>query len=298
MDSVALALAFTPIESTMTLLDRPAPRRLLPLLLGLVALLLPAPTSAQGMTGQVVDAASGVPLAEVRITVLDETSREHAVTVSDSSGQFVLPLPAGRYTLHLERLGYRALTTPSLAVNRAETVILELRLGAEAIPLEPLVVTSRVRSPPLGSDAFYRRMRQYRDVGAGRFFTRAQIDSTSTTNVHTLLARDPAVRIRRGRFTEYVAFESRGRTCLPALYLDGVYIRNHSETDLSAWIQPGQIEGIEIYPNPALAPAELVRGGECGALAIWTRGSRGNPFTLKRGLIAGGIVALMLLITR
>ncbi|HSJ15126.1 MAG TPA: carboxypeptidase-like regulatory domain-containing protein [Longimicrobiales bacterium] len=260
---------------------------------------LTAPVVVRGQVieGHVLDEATRSPLSDVRVAALDSAGQEHASAGTDSVGGFELPVARGRYSLRLERIGYQTLTTEPLQVGRRETVTLELRLGATAIPLEPLVVMARVRAA-IGSAAFYRRMATYEPLGAGRFYTRAWIDSVSSANVHMLLARDPAVRIVRGRFHDVVIFDTRGTRCLPALFINGVLIRNNADTDLSTWFHPDDIEGIEIYPSNAFTPGELNVMG-CGSLAIWTRSpGLGNPFTLRRLLTAGGVAAGLLLLLR
>ena len=263
--------------------------------LGLLA--APAAARAQLITGHVLDEATRAPLGAVRIAALDTAGREQASAATDSAGAFALPLARGRYSLRLERIGYQSLTTDTIGLGSRETITLELRLGVAAIPLEPLVVVGRVRAA-VGSEAFYRRLEDYGRSGAGRFYTRAQIDATSTTDVHTLLARDPAVRLLRGRFNDVVIFEARGRKCLPALWVNGVRMRNDPETDLTTLFHPDNIEGVEIYPAEAFVPPELHAEG-CGSLAIWTRSpAHGNPFTLRRVLTAAGVAAGLLLLLR
>lgn len=150
----------------------------------------------------------------------------------------------------------------------------------------------------LGSEAFYRRAAIHGRSGIGRFYTQARLDSISSVNVHMLLARDPAVRVVRGRFNEYIVFSARGRQCLPGVFYNGVRLRYDPETDLTTQFQPGQIEGIEIYPVEAFVPPELHVEG-CGSLAIWTRSpTEGNPFTRKRLLTAAGVAAGLMLLLR
>lgn len=272
---------------------RRATRRLIRPAVLLLALVLPQVAAGQVVIGRVIDEDTRAPVPQVLVAALDTAGAVQVSMLSDSAGAFQLGLAAGTYALRLERLGYETLTTDTVRLRRSETVTVEVRLGARAIPLEPLVVLGRSR-PAIGSEAFYRRMDAYRKVGIGRFMTRGQIDSSGASTVHMLLARDPAVRILQYRLHEVVAFQARGTTCLPALYIDGVRVANNAETDISAWLHPDIIEGVEIYPDPAFAPPELRIEG-CGALALWTRTGRGNPFTLKRILFAAGFLGAMLL---
>ncbi|HSJ15129.1 MAG TPA: carboxypeptidase-like regulatory domain-containing protein [Longimicrobiales bacterium] len=112
-------------------------RRLLSPVLATVLLALPGATRAQVVTGRVLDEANRTAIGAARVAALDTMGGEHASVLTDSAGRFQLPLAPGRYSLRLERIGYHAFTTVPLEARRRETITLELRLGAEAVPLEP-----------------------------------------------------------------------------------------------------------------------------------------------------------------
>lgn len=272
------------------------------LLLCAAAALAAAPASAHAqaaVAGTVLDAASSAPVADVAVRAIDAAGRERLRVVSDSAGAFRIPLPAGRYTFQVERIGYEALNTPVVDLRRGELVTVEIRLGVAPVAIEPLVIRSRVPRAIGGADIFRRRMARQQAMGQGRFITREDIEETSVVSVNDLLARVPSVRIMplvgRSGSVDAVVLDHAGRRCLPALYLDGVLVGWTGETDLRDFYQPDMLEGIEIYRSEVETPPELRRQG-CGAVALWTRGARGHAFSLRRIGIAAGFVTAVLLV--
>jgi TonB dependent receptor/CarboxypepD_reg-like domain/TonB-dependent Receptor Plug Domain len=75
------------------------------------------------VTGQVTDAASGVPLAGATITV---PAQPGSGTRTDSSGRFVLTLPAGKRTLRVSYLGYSSQQI-TLAPGQAHPLVVRLK---------------------------------------------------------------------------------------------------------------------------------------------------------------------------
>lgn len=73
---------------------------------------------AQVVHGQVVDSVSRTPLPATFVTLVDEHGIEHAHTVSDPSGQYVLKAPAsGSYRIRAKRIGFRPLVSPLLSLG-------------------------------------------------------------------------------------------------------------------------------------------------------------------------------------
>jgi hypothetical protein len=69
-----------------------------------------------------------------------------------------------------------------------------------------------------------------------------------------------------------------GRQCLPAVYVDGMYMSDLSANDIDGLVLPSEIAGIEVYSGTTV-PVQFTRGmagigraGElCGSIVIWTR---------------------------
>lgn len=106
--------------------------------LALLALLWPAALSAQQrtITGRVVDALTGQPLASVAVMVVETRQ----TTLSDAEGRFRLAgVPGDRVTLRISSLGYR---TTTLAVEPS-TANVEVALDVDALNLDAVVVTGQ-----------------------------------------------------------------------------------------------------------------------------------------------------------
>jgi hypothetical protein len=176
------------------------------------------------------------------------------------------------------------------------------RSGVAALPRRAATPPAE-RSPAVA--AFYLRAQG----GTGRFFTRADIEALRPVrtadlfrSVRELEVIGGAVRHRstasaspRGASGGGVAdraasasstspspcggggdpaacrpgSESATGTDCPVVYVDGVV--SPTAGDLSS-IDPAALEGVEVYPRPALAPAEFRRmGAECPVILLWLR---------------------------
>src|SRR5512135_684397 len=113
----------------------------------LIATLHARAVGAQTVTGTVVDAAGRGGLAAVEVTLRDSLARPLAQALTSGSGAFVLVAPrAGRFVLHVARLGYDSLSTPLFGLHDSETLAVTVTMAERAVPLEPLTVVARARS--------------------------------------------------------------------------------------------------------------------------------------------------------
>ena len=101
----------------------------------LVALLVPSAVLAQGatsvLTGNVVDAATKVPVPDVVVTATSPSLQGEQVVVTDATGLYRVPqLPPGTYTLRFEKESYRPYSRSEIGVPADRT----LRLNIELLP--------------------------------------------------------------------------------------------------------------------------------------------------------------------
>ena len=116
------------------------------ILIPLLLLALPAVAAGQVIRGQVVDEDRN-PVSSATVFLLSETEEVLRTVEADDEGDFRLEgISAGFYLLRVERLGYETTTTPPLLVDEGSTVVVELRVAVDAIPLEPLVIRQRART--------------------------------------------------------------------------------------------------------------------------------------------------------
>lgn len=185
---------------------------------GVVDTLYIVGSEAVAISGTVRDHATGDPVEGARITI---TNRRVRVT-TDDEGEFTFRgLGGGPIILTTERIGYAERSDTVLARSGA-FLNLDLTLGADAIELEPVVVTAR--TPPST------RVRGTRELG----MTSAQVDSAlhRSINFVALLrqANIPGLQIRGEAASGYcIEFLRVGAGCsMLALFVNGVRISNPS----------------------------------------------------------------------
>jgi hypothetical protein len=239
----------------------------------------PSCLASQVITGRVLELSSDQPIAAASVTLV-AGNRSMLSTESDSTGTFRLGVPrAGRYSLRVNRIGYATANSTPLDVSVRENVEVTIRLSVTAVRLEPLLVVER-REEIAPRSEFERRMEFGRKSGSGVFITREELESTSAQSVSALLTRVPLLADGQ------VSFSQGG--CVPTLYLNGARFQFATGETIDDLIQPGTLEGIEIYRNRTELPREFAGIGHCGAIHFWTRAgdpSRGAPW---RVLVAGG----------
>jgi hypothetical protein len=252
--------------------------RRVPIFVFLIALLSAArPGVAQVIIGQVFDETSGTAVTAAEVILVDRLGVTHSRSVADSAGWFRLtaPLP-GAYRVHANSLGYSALQTIELKLEKGIELHLELRLSSAAIPHEPLRIVARrnYRQGRLGE--YYDRSEWTRKTGNGRVYTREDIERQRFFDLSSIVRTVP---VRPG--------------CDMTYMLDGLPI----ELDLlDSMIRPEEVEGVEIYRGAHQVPTEYMGRVGCGLVLVWSRvdppGMR--PFTWKRLAVGLGIAGLLL----
>lgn len=217
------------------------------------------------LEGMVQRAGSGAPLSGARITVIGSG----VTATSDERGRFTLSeLPGGTQVLEARAVGYLP--------ERRVVDLIAARVPALTIALSTLksvldtihVTASRVYSAD--SRGFERRRR----MGFGRFFGPEDVEHLHPFYTTSLLNYVPSVRIvGQGSTSERVLMRGSFGYCSPDLYLDGMRLANLDVRDINAWVQPDDIEGMEVYTSAGRVPAEFSTMSGCGSIVIWTRRS-------------------------
>lgn len=205
------------------------------------------------LEGEVLDAATGEPLAGAQVGVVDL----EVGSVTDRDGRFeIANVPPGRHRLNVEYLGYRT-ADAGLEVSSGARLRVEVRLVPSAIAVAALEVT--IPSP----EREERRGRGY----AGWRLTSEEIPSTLSVSVAELLDRRFAgVTHARSRFTACPIIEVRsGRIAL--VVLDGQPFR---DTCVLEHLLLEDIESIEVIPGLA-GGVTYGRSGGAGVIVIETK---------------------------
>lgn len=255
---------------------------------GVTAMLVsPFDARAQIIVGRVVDAQSQSGIAGADLEIRNAEGGTVATATSDSMGFVRALLPvAGAYVLAARRIAYLDYTSLPVRVADGETVEVEIRLGRDAIPLEPLLVVTRARRAG--------RLEGFRGrLGEGSFssfVTRDQIEARPAATVTDLIRPVAGVTIvdvprgtapyamsrlvaMRGTRTGEIPGAPDSNGCLPGLFLDGIRVEQSAEFPIDDFITAGSLEGIEVYSSASSVPMEFQQGGRvaCGAVLLWTR---------------------------
>lgn len=245
-----------------------------------------AGTGTARIVGRLVARGSGRPVEAA--TVYLPRRAETAVTGED--GRFVIDsLPGGSHRLRVDHVGYgsRELVVDVPAARTAE---LRVGLAPEALPMPPVEVDVRLRSPGLVETGFYRRRRRGRALGFGHFLVGEEIRRRGG-NLARALATVPRLRSSGrvkvdGRLVSGLLYfpqhhEERFGPCLPAIYLDDHKVVGSGSpakaakalgpTGVASLASVPQVAGVEIYDSPAstLGPYQG-SDSRCGVVAIWT----------------------------
>ncbi len=116
----------------------------------LVALFLwcATPLAAQNgtLTGTVVDAESGSPLADVAVEVLGLEETQAGGVFTNAEGQYRFSLAPGSYSVVFSRLGYGTERRDGVSVSSGSTQMLTIELKSRAFMLNPMVITASRRA--------------------------------------------------------------------------------------------------------------------------------------------------------
>ncbi len=210
---------------------------------------------AQTVTGTVVDAGNRSGLATAEVLLRDSVSRTLGRVLTDASGSFVLVAPrAGRFALHVARLGYDSLTTALFRLRDSETLGVTVTMAAQAVLLEPLTVVARARSI---------RQRELRD-----YYQRISRDS-AWRDVR-VFPREVLARYDSWTYAQFLqraapSVGAPGRYCSPLVFWDGV--PNQPDPQMSIY----NFEGFEFYPGFGPPDGSHRNPDACGVVLIWTR---------------------------
>ncbi|HSM04247.1 MAG TPA: carboxypeptidase regulatory-like domain-containing protein [Longimicrobiales bacterium] len=117
------------------------------LVLALGVLLLPGRgASGQLVTGEVLEAETGAPVAGAFDRLMGAGGASRATFLTGPDGRYQVQAPtAGEYSLRVERIGYEAVTVGPLNVESPRVTRQTIRVNQQAIELEGLVVATAGR---------------------------------------------------------------------------------------------------------------------------------------------------------
>jgi hypothetical protein len=276
-------------------------------------LLLPANLFAQIVTGVVLEEQTKMPIGGAIVELIGVDRARDAVAVTDTSGAFVLrPRRSGSFVINVTHLSYVSRDSMAIKIKPGMAVQVELRMGRNAIPLEPLIVKTTMTARLAG---FHERALS--TGSAGKFVTRADIERRPGTRRATDLLEElegveivgvapgggsnlaptpaPGTSNETASRTRMIRMGSSTASCEPAIFIDGVPVKQYTDSGIDEFLTPEMIEGVEVYPRSAGAPSEFVTSNHCGVVAFWTRAptEESGRVTWKRVRMVGGFLVMM-----
>lgn len=116
------------------------------LVLLLASAILPVRSGAQTVVGTVLDQDSRAPVEGALVLLLDVSGRQSGGTLTNDQGGFLLRAPEpGAFTLRIERIGYRTLTSDVMEVGDSQPIQVTLEVVPVALELEGIVVEGAKR---------------------------------------------------------------------------------------------------------------------------------------------------------
>jgi TonB-linked SusC/RagA family outer membrane protein len=252
--------------------------------LALGALWLAPPLAAQQtatVQGTITDAASGAPIADVRVLVAGTTLQS---TTNVLGNYRITGIQAGNVRLEIRRIGYKTLTTP-VTLAEAQEFTGNYALNASVVQLEEIVVTGtagdqRARSQPAQVAVLdVAGLRQVQPTPSVASDLQSRIPGVSVTAASGSSGASSQIRVR-GAASISLSNE-------PLLYVDGVrvtaqgapqFFTGGQSYDRLNDIEPDDIESIEIVKGPAAA---TLYGADASAGVIQVITKRGRPGASK-----------------
>ena len=228
--------------------------------------------------------AGGVPgTASLRGTVLGDNGRSmRDATVSivgtqrsthtDVDGTFRIDhIPAGTRTVEVRYVGLLPMIAAmEFATNGSRDTLFSI--GRKAQALNPVAVRAELTLPSWMERSGFEDRRR---MGLGGFVTEEEIKRHAFPELVTVLEGVRGVRVEMRLLRGVMGIPymlSGGRRCSPNFFLDGIY-QPVDYPQLSGFVTPEQIKGIEAYNSPGTMPAQfdMFTATGCGSIVIWTR---------------------------
>ncbi len=248
-------------------------------LLGAVA------ADGQVIRGRVVDSESAEPVVLAYVGLFAPGRELVVATLADDDGRFSVRAPAaGSYFLYVARTGYRAVMDGLFELGEDGVFELAIGMRPEPIAVDPVTVAVEGGVRGLRTVGFYER----RDLGLGHFIEREEIERVAIEGLTDALRGIPRFRVvtpgpsfvaPTGVLNPEILVRRGADHCSPTLFIDGTVVAFGSRNRVGPrtavrpddFVDPSDVEAVEIYTSPAETPPAFEAAGGCGAVLIWTR---------------------------
>ncbi len=256
-----------------------------------LALAVPQLVDAQVVEGVVMDAATGIRLADASVMLLKD-GKPAAGRLSEPDGSYSIPVPEpGKYTLRSGGPGYMAWDSPEFEIAEGETLVFPVRLMKEG--------------SGTGLEAFERRRAEGNGVfldeedleGKGEMFTDLLRNVTGVQIVPLPIVTAETREGERDRSgydignntVRLIAVQQnfsagarqgleRDDDCPPIIYVNGSWagiIDRLSANGPDDDIRADEVIAIEIFQRTQIPPEfDTGRQSSCGVISIWKENAR------------------------
>lgn len=233
---------------------------------------LGAQNPAGTITGRVVDSSTQQPLSGVTVRVAERS------TQTGADGRFTLPgIPAGTQTVRATRIGYRE-ATQAVTLAGGQTATVELRMAAEALALEGLVVVGYGQQEEKDVTGSVQTVTA-EQFNSGRVISPEQLIQGKVAGVQVLDTGEPGagmqIRIRGGT--------SINASNEPLFVIDGVPLAVGGGASVGRnplnFLNPEDIENITVLKDASATAIYGSRGANGVVIVTTKRGTSGPQFS-------------------
>ncbi len=213
------------------------------------------------LTGTVVSAISGLPLAGAHVRLTDGPQ-----TRANDRGEWTLANAAGgTRTLEVRAVGYYPAQRAVHVITSAPPVVVALSNFAAVLDTVR-ILAARMADRSRGE---FEKRRQQK---IGRFITADDLAKRNVTFLTDGLRQLSGVRLDVGdSFRRPILVRAMfGGWCQPDIYLDGLRMLYFSADDLDQAVTASKVMGIEIHTEPNV-PWQYQLWGNCGVILVWTK---------------------------
>jgi hypothetical protein len=247
-------------------------------LIAVLSILFQLDLYAKTVMGVVIDKATGKPIPDALVILLDN-DKIYATAIVDTAGMFFFTnVEIEGFDLWTKRMGYVQIKTGPFQMAKLDVLNMVIKMEATDIIMSEIVVDEKAMDAYLDKVGF-----ENRKNGPGTYLTYKDIINKPHATLSAVLKNIPSVIIKEGLGgSKIYSIRYIWRANLSpenvnkqvnlqpiagvTLYIDGLYESDHN---IINYLDPKEIIGIEFYRSGGLAPMQY--SGGCGSLLIWTK---------------------------
>jgi len=238
--------------------------------------------NAKTVMGIVIDKATGKPIMEALVILL-EKEKIYATAIVNTAGMFFFTnVEIEEFDIWTRRMGYAQIRTGSFQLTKLDILNLVIKMEAADIIMSEIVVDEKAMEAYLDKVGF-----ESRKHGLGKYLTYKDIMNKPHATVPSIIKNIPNIIVREGiggtkiysgRYewqADLMPEDANKQVILRtadglSLFINGIYEPEHNIINV---LDPQDIAGIEFYASSRTVPMQYegYLRGKGGALFIWTK---------------------------